>query len=264
MVVLFAWQFVFVPDTPPDQPAQEQQAEQGPPQPGVGGDAPQVGGAPQPGASGTSQPGAPATGLTRDEALAASPRVAIDTPSVKGSIALKGARIDDLILKDYRVTVDPDSAQVTLLSPAGDLHAYYAERGFVGAGGDLALPGGDTLWTAASPGTLTPSTPVTLTYDNGEGLAFTRTISIDDKYMFTIEDKVTNSGTEAVTLYPYALVSRHELPSVQGFYILHEGLIGVVEGGLAASTTTFLSANAAAPPTANRRSSTSAMPFPFT
>ena len=228
MVVLFAWQFFFVPEQPPapEQQAQEQ-SEQGPPTPSAEGETP------RPGASSTPQPEGSPTGMTREEALAASPRIAIDTPSVKGSISLKGGRLDDLTLKDYRVTVEPDSPQVILLSPAGGPHAYYAERGFVGASGnDLSLPSGDTLWTAEGQDTLTPDSPVTLTYDTGKGLKFTRTISVDDKYMFTIDDKVTNTGTGDVTLYPYGLVSRHELPQVQGFYILHEGLIGVVDDGL--------------------------------
>jgi YidC/Oxa1 family membrane protein insertase len=223
--VLFAWQFFFMP-TPPQVPGtkpaeQQQQTEIGPPQP-------QGGGAP---AEGALQPGAAAVALTRDEALAKSPRIAIDTPSLKGSIALKGGRIDDLTLKDYRETVDPSSPQVVLLSPEGGPHAYYAESGFVGgAGGEgLALPAADTLWTAASQAPLTPDSPVTLTYDNGKGLKFTRTIAIDDKYMFTIDDQVTNSGPEPVALYPYAFVRRHETPPIQGFFILHEGLIGIVD-----------------------------------
>ena len=230
MTVLFAWQFFFVPQTPP----KEQQAAPSQQTTDAGAPAPSgASQAPRPGASTAPQPEGAPTGLTREAALAGSPRIAIETPSVRGSISLKGARIDDLTLKDYRVTVDPDSAQVILLSPAGGPHAYYAERGFVGAGGDQTpLPSGDTLWTAEGQGTLTPNTPVTLTYDNGEGLKFTRTISIDDKYMFTIDDKVTNTGTAPVTIYPYGLVSRHELPAVQGFYILHEGLIGVVDDGL--------------------------------
>ena len=93
-----------------------------------------------------------------------------------------------------------------LLSPAGGPGAYYAEHGFVGggAGEDLALPTADTLWTAETQGPLTPSSPVTLSYDNGKGLKFTRTIAVDDKYMFTIDDKVANTGSDAVTLYPYA------------------------------------------------------------
>ena len=226
--VLFAWQYFFVPKhQPPVKPEgeQTQQVEPGPPQPQTGGE-PSSGGAPQPGA-------ATAATMTREEALAQSPRVAIDTPSLKGSIALKGGRIDDLTLKDYRETVEPTSPMVVLLSPAGGPGAYYAEHGFVGgdAGADLALPTADTLWTAETQGPLTQSSPVTLTYDNGKGLKFTRTISVDDKYMFTVDDKVANTGSESVTLYPYALVSRHEMPHVQGFYILHEGLIGVVDDG---------------------------------
>jgi YidC/Oxa1 family membrane protein insertase len=227
--VLFTWQYFFAPKPHPGQPTQQaeqqqQQAEQGPPQP-QGGEAPS-GGAPQPGAPAT-------TTLTREEALAQSPRVAIDTPALRGSINLKGGRIDDLTLKDYRETVEPTSPQVVLLSPAGAPHAYYTEHGFVAEEGkDEAVPGPDAIWQAQAGATLTPNSPVTLSYDNGKGLKFTRTVSIDDKYMFTIDDKVANTGSESVTLYPYALVSRHELPHVQGFYILHEGLIGVVDGGL--------------------------------
>ena len=233
MVVLFVWQFFFLPETPPEKVAQEQKTEQGRPAPSAESETPQAGGTPQPGAGVAPQPEGAPTGQTREQALAASPRVPIETPSVKGSIALKGGRLDDLTLKDYRVTVDPGSPLVILLSPAGGPDAYYAERGFVGAGGgDLGLPAGDTLWTAESQGPLTPGKPVTLTYDNGKGLKFTRTVSVDDKYMFTIEDKVSNTGSEPVTIYPYGLVSRHEMPKVQGFYILHEGLIGVVDNGL--------------------------------
>ncbi len=225
--VLFAWQYFFVPKPHPGAgtPTEEQQqAEPGPPQPQGGGEV-SPGGAPQPGAA------VEAT-LTREEALAQSPRIAIDTPSLTGSIALKGGRIDDLTLKDYRETVEPTSPHVVLLSPAGGPHAYYTEHGFVAeAGKDLSVPGPDTIWQAKTGETLTPQSPVTLTYDNGKGLKFTRTISLDDKYMFTIDDSVANTGSDSVTLYPYALVSRHETPHVQGFYILHEGLIGVVDDG---------------------------------
>jgi len=234
MVVLFAWQFFFVPETPKDQQeqAQEQsQTEQETPAPSASSETPQPGETPRVGE--TTQPEGAPTGLTRAEALAASPRVKIDTPSIRGSIALKGARLDDVILKDYRVTVKPDSPEVVLLSPSGEPDAYYAERGFVGSGGeDLALPAGDTLWTAQSQGPLTPQSPVVLTYDNGKGLKFTRTISVDDKYMFTIDDKVANTGAAAVTIYPYGLVSRHGEPKTKSYYILHEGLIGVVDDGL--------------------------------
>ena len=229
--VLFAWQVFFLPK-PPQAPETTPQTAQQAPQPAEPGP-PQPQSGPTPG-TGAPQAGAAAVALTREEALAKSPRIAIDTLSLKGSIALKGGRIDDLTLKDYRETVSPSSPQVVLLSPAGGPHAYYAESGFVGGtGGEgLALPDNETLWTAASQAQLSPDTPVTLTYDNGKGLKFTRTISIDDKYMFTVDDRVANSGTDAVTLYPYAFVRRHETPHVQGFYILHEGLIGVVDDGL--------------------------------
>jgi YidC/Oxa1 family membrane protein insertase len=224
MAVLFVWQFFFVPTAPHKPPAeQQQQVEQGAPKPEAG--APQGGGVQPPGVS------APTT-LTREEALAASPRVEIDTPSLKGSISLKGGRIDDLTLKDYRVTVEPDSPNVVLLSPAGAPHAYYTEHGFVGDK-SLPLPNVETVWQVQGSGRLTQETPLTLTYDNGKGLVFTRTVSVDDKYMFTVDDKVANNGSESVTLYPYALVSRHERPPVAGFFILHEGLIGVMdESGL--------------------------------
>jgi YidC/Oxa1 family membrane protein insertase len=227
MAVLFVWQIFFVPATPPDpgKPVEQvQPAEPGPPQPQAGGEAP---------AGVTPQPGTPGAALSREEALAQSPRIAIDTPSLNGSIALKGARIDDLTLKDYRETVERTSPNVVLLSPEGSTHAYYAERGFAGPpGGNLDLPTKDTLWTAESQNALTPGSPVTLSFDNGKGLKFTRTIAIDDKYMFTVADMVANTGSEPATIYPYALVARHETPPIQGFFILHEGLIGVVNDGL--------------------------------
>jgi YidC/Oxa1 family membrane protein insertase len=233
MVVLFAWQFFFVPEKPPEEPQTQQQSEQGAPTPSAGSVTPQVDEAPQPVGSSTPQPEGSPIGMTREEALDASPRVAIDTPSLKGSISLKGGRLDDLTLKDYRVTVEPDSPLVILLSPGGAPHAYYAERGFVSASGeDSAFPASDTLWTAESQGPLTPDSPATLTYDNGKGLTFTRIISVDDKYMFTINDKVTNTGTVAATIYPYARVSRNGQPETKSYYILHEGLIGVVDDGL--------------------------------
>jgi YidC/Oxa1 family membrane protein insertase len=231
--VLFAWQYYFVPKHPQQQaekPAAEQQQHQVEP------------GATQPGAAGEAAPGAggtlPQPGITqaplqsREEALAAGPRVAIDTPSLKGSINLKGGRIDDLVLEKYRETVAKGSPNVVLLSPAGTPQAYYTEQGFVAeTGKDLSVPGADTLWKAESPGPLTPRSPVTLTYDNGKGLNFTRTVSVDDNYMFTLTDEVANTTSEPVTLHPYGLISRDGLPHTQAYYILHEGLIGVVEDG---------------------------------
>jgi YidC/Oxa1 family membrane protein insertase len=176
-------------------------------------------------------PSTPATAngpvVNRDAALEANPRVKIDTPSVTGSISLKGARIDDLSLVKFRDTVDPNSPAIVLYSPSGTASPYYAEFGWVpAAGSSVRLPDQNTMWTQEGSGSLTPTTPVTLKYDNGEGLTFRRTISVDDRYLFTIKDEVSNVGSGPVTLYPFALISRHGTPQVSGYYILHEGLIG--------------------------------------
>src|SRR5262245_55612915 len=170
-------------------------------------------------------PAAPAP--TREAALQASPRHPVETPSLKGSIALRGGRIDDLVLVKYHETVDPKSANVVLFSPSGAPHPYYAEYGWVAAGGvALAVPGADTLWTAQSAAPLTPTTPLSLVWDNGQGLIFRRTIAVDANYLFTVTDAVENKSAGEVTLHPYALISRHGMPKTEGFYILHEGPIG--------------------------------------
>ncbi|KQW19148.1 insertase [Afipia sp. Root123D2] len=167
----------------------------------------------------------------RDRAavIADSARIKIDTPSVIGSIALKGARIDDVALVKYRETVDPKSPAIVMFSPSGSREPYYAEFGFVpAAGSTLKMPDQTTVWKQEGSNSLTASTPVTLTWNNGEGLTFKRTISIDDKYLFTIKDDVSNVGNAAATLYPFGLISRHGTPQVSGYYILHEGLVGVL------------------------------------
>jgi len=163
---------------------------------------------------------------TRAEALAASPRVKLDSKSLSGSISLKGGRIDDVSLKAYREEPTPDSPIITLLSPSGGPAPFYAEVGFVGAQpGDL--PKADTLWTADGD-VLTEAKPLTLTFDNGKGLIFKRVISVDDRYMFTLTDTVENKGSAAVSLHSYALVSRHGKPLTSGYAVLHEGMVGVV------------------------------------
>jgi YidC/Oxa1 family membrane protein insertase len=176
-------------------------------------------------------PGAPAAGTaqTVSAVLAASPRVMIDTPSVGGSIDLKGGKIDDIILKDYRETIDPKSPNIRLFSPPGAPDAYWAETGFVSPSG-VKTPNLDSVWTADRK-TLTPSGPVTLTWDNGAGLIFKRVISVDDKYMFTVADSVMNSGAEPATVQAFGLILRHGRPQVAGYSVLHEGFVGVITGG---------------------------------
>jgi YidC/Oxa1 family membrane protein insertase len=169
---------------------------------------------------------------TRAQALAESPRIEIDTPSVSGSLALKGARLDDLSLKNYRETVDPNSPIIVLLSPEDGPQPYFAEFGYLTTETEAApvLPTTETLWTADKD-KLTPAQPVTLTYDNGQGLVFHRKISVDDKYLFTIEDSVENKSDKPLTLYSFGRVSRIGRPPSAGYAALHEGFIGVVGDG---------------------------------
>ena len=180
---------------------------------------------------GTAQAPAVPAYATREAALAEQKRVRIVTGRLHGSIALTGGRIDDLTLATYHDTVDPKSPEVVLLWPNGTKDPYFAEFGWVAGSPGIKVPGPDTKWTAAG-GPLTPTAPVTLTWDNGAGLVYTRTISIDENYMFTVRDAVRNAGTEPVALTPYGLISRTGTPHVAGYYILHEGLIGLVGNSL--------------------------------
>lgn len=154
-------------------------------------------------------------------------RVSITSPSVTGSISLRGGRIDDLILNAYRETLDDNSPNIRLLSPRGAENAYYAEHGWIAPVG-VVVPDSNTMWTA-NRRVLDPVTPVTLTWDNGHGLTFKRTIALDKNYMFTITQSVSNATGAAVTLNPYGLVSRWGTPKISGLYILHEGPVGVFD-----------------------------------
>jgi YidC/Oxa1 family membrane protein insertase len=254
-VVLIAWQFfIAVPQQEKArqeqlqaQQQQQRQQQAAPPgqttQPATPGQTAAPGRPAQPGqtapaAQPTGQPGPPqppgqagpvGAPATREAILNSSPRIAIATDSLKGSIDLKGARIDDLALIKYRETVDPKSPPIVLFAPSGSPDPFYAEFGWTGgAGTELKLPTSETVWKQDGSGPLTVGRPVTLTWDNGSGLAFRRTISVDDKYLFTIKDDVKNTGANPVSLYPYGLISRHGTPTTLGYYILHEGLIGVL------------------------------------
>lgn len=145
--------------------------------------------------------------VTRDRAavIGDAPRVAIETPKLKGSISLKGARIDDLELTSHRVTIKKGSPSVDLLSPAGSKLSYYAGFGWTGTG--TVTPTPDTLWQADKT-KLTPATPVTLSWDNGQGQLFRIKLSVDADYMFTAEQSVTNSGAAPVGIREYGYINR--------------------------------------------------------
>jgi YidC/Oxa1 family membrane protein insertase len=176
----------------------------------------------EPGQPGAAQP------LTRAEALAQSKRIALQTPNLFGSIALKGARLDDVSLKNYRETPAPNSPNIVLLSPSGAPDAYFVDVNYVAPQGvTLNLPKSDSVWTADGD-KLTPSTPVTLTFDNGAGLIFKRKVSVDDFFMFTLTDTIENKGKEAVSFFPDSSATRQGTPKTSGYAVLHEGFIGVI------------------------------------
>ena len=177
-------------------------------------------------------PGAPATPETaRTQALATTERVVIENARLEGSLALTGGRIDNLVLSDYRETTEPDSPHVRLLNPPGVPNTYFAEFGWVAGDEGTAVPGRDATWQADRE-ELRPDQPVTLTWDNGENLRFSRTVALDENYMFTVTQRVENTSDEPVTLHPYGLISRWGTPETLGFFILHEGPIGVLDGTL--------------------------------
>ncbi|OYX91162.1 MAG: membrane protein insertase YidC, partial [Caulobacter sp. 35-67-4] len=168
--------------------------------------------------------------LSRDAAKAQSPRLSVDTPALSGSISLRGARIDDLWLKRYDQTTSKTSPPVELFRPEGAEHAWFADFGWAGANLP-GLPDSRTVWTAAPGQVLRPDSPVVMTHDNGQGLIFTRTISVDSDAMFTVADSVRNQGGQTLSLAPYASVQRQGIPDKLGKnQIIHEGAIGVFGG----------------------------------
>ncbi len=233
VVILVAFEFFKTPIEP--LPVQQQAAQQtssgSAPEPSSSGlpsasDVPQGSDAPAPGVSITTD--AAIAAASRNELLASPGRIAIKSDRISGSISLTGGRIDDLSLINYRETLDAESKNIVLLLPKGLKNAYYAEFGWVpGANGTaLKLPDANTVWSADHD-TLSPENPVTLNWDNGEGLLFSKTIAIDEEFMFSITQRVENTGTTAVSMHGYSLVSRRTTPETTGFYILHEGLLGV-------------------------------------
>jgi YidC/Oxa1 family membrane protein insertase len=178
---------------------------------------------------------APANAVeSRAAALEQTRRVPIHTKSVQGSLALTGARLDDLTLVGYHEEPNPNSPEITLLSPANAPNPYFAEFGWFSTEAGVKVPGPETIWTPANPkAELTDDHPVVLSWDNGEGLRFVRTVAVDDRFMFTVAQRVENYGAKPVALYPYSFISRTGKPAgVAGTYILHEGPLGVLDGSL--------------------------------
>ena len=228
VAIIAAWQYFVAQPRMEQQRQQQEMAEQR-----AERDAPSVG---QPAAPGSNELQPPAVEALpggrqpRDVAIAASPRLPIDTPSLSGSINLQGGLIDDLQLKKYRVSVEPNSPTVTLLSPANAPGGYFVDQGWTPApGSKVELPQPETLWSAAQGAVLTPDSPVTLTWTNAANVTFRRTISVDPNYLFTVQQEVVNESGETAVLYPYSRVRRYGIPQMENIFIVHEGLIGVFD-----------------------------------
>jgi len=161
------------------------------------------------------------------------PRLRIAAPKVQGSINLVGARLDDLVLRDYHEEVSPESPLVRLLEPKSEPQPYYVQFGWTGDG--VKVPDVDTVWTASAQ-ELTQTQPVTLSWDNGAGQVFEIVLSVDADYMFSVDQRVQNNGAAAVKVFPWSRIRRDYKPQTAGYYILHEGLLGVIGGRLQEQT----------------------------
>ena len=236
----FDWKYGPVPgEAPADQTAQMSSDQT---QAGAQSGAQSGAAAPQTSADATvpSAPGSatplPSVGdVTADRAtvLAESPRIRIESDRLHGSIALRGGVIDDLTLIDYRETIDPESPEIVVLAPKGSNQAYYVQHGWVATQDStgVTLPSADAVW-AADRQTLSPEAPVTLSWTSPEGIVFEKIITLDEDYVFTVDQRVVNTGSGTLGLHTFGLVSRRGTPEVTGFYILHEGLLGVFDGTL--------------------------------
>ncbi len=163
----------------------------------------------------------------REEIINESERIKINNQFINGSITLTGARFDDIILENYLTDLSPDSENVKYLSPKGSNYSYFAEYGWVSTNNNLKLPDSNSIWTSDG-SNISSNSPIVLSWDNGNGLIFKRKISIDDEYMFNIEQTVINNTSEDINLYPYGLLNRTGFPKLSGLFILHEGPIGVL------------------------------------
>jgi YidC/Oxa1 family membrane protein insertase len=166
-----------------------------------------------------------------------SPTVTIHAPALDGSISLRGALLDNLVLTQYHETVDPKSPLVKLLQPTGSDKPYYLQYGWAAdpgtmvGGQPIRLPDTDTLWKASA-SELSPGKPLTLTWDNGQGLTFNLTYTIDDHYMFSVDQSVVNHSKSQVALYPWSRIRRDYMPPTSGYYLLYEGPVGVFRNTL--------------------------------
>ena len=169
--------------------------------------------------------------ISRDEALNQSERVNFENNNIIGSISLKGASIDDLTFKNYKVNLN-DNKKVTLLGPREFNEGYLVESGFVTNDKNIDIPNSDTIWSSIGNNKLTDQSPIKLVWTNNQGIRFEKEISLDDKYLFTIKQKVINETNNKYDFYSYGQIIRNQIPDVTDFYILHEGLVATLDDEL--------------------------------
>ncbi len=169
--------------------------------------------------------------ISREDALNQNARIQFENKSVTGSISLKGATIDDLTFKEYNVSLN-SKEKINLLSPRNIEDGYLIESGFVTTDKNIDMPNADTIWSISGNKKLTDQSPITLSWSNNQGITFEKEIFLDDKFLFTIKQRVINSTDQTYDLYPYGQIIRNKIPQISNFYILHEGLIADLDGEL--------------------------------
>lgn len=166
---------------------------------------------------------------TRNEAISTDKRISFENEKIKGSIRIKGARIDELSLKNYKKSLDTDSELVDVLSPAKTETASYADFGFVPADPNIKVPNSNTVWNVHEFDKLTSKTPIVFEWDNGQGIKFVRTISVDKDYMFVVSQTIENHSGKEISLYPYALIHKNKLIEEENTRVVHTGGIAIVD-----------------------------------
>ena len=171
------------------------------------------------------------TEITREEALRQSKRIQFENQSIIGSISLKGAAIDDLTFKEYNVSLD-NNEKIKLLSPRNSTNGYLIESGFITTDKNIEIPNAQTIWSVSGNSKLSDQSPIKLTWSNNQGITFEKEIALDDKFLFTIKQRVKNSSDKAYDFYSYGQIIRNKIPEISNFYILHEGLIADLDDEL--------------------------------
>ncbi len=171
------------------------------------------------------------TEISREQALSESERIQFENQSIIGSISLKGAAIDDLTFKEYNVVLNGNE-KVNLLAPRNAKEGYLIESGFITTDKNVKIPNSNSIWSVSGNKKLTAESPIKLTWTNDQGITFEKEISIDDKFLFTVKQRVINSTNNKYDFYSYGQIIRNEAPEITNFYILHEGLVATLDDEL--------------------------------